>query len=152
MKRITSIITKSLVAILISGGLLAVSAQAQIESGITVTIPFAFSAGGQNNPAGAYHIMLLSDPFLLSIRNVNTGKERVIIVRPEEGRSFASHEGLIFRRYEGHSDLAEVHFSGASTYSEVVSGPVQKHGPRIAETKVGLSGDSAIVRPNYGIK
>ncbi len=152
MKPITSIITKSLVAILISGGLLAVSVQAQGESGITVTIPFAFSAGSQNNPAGAYHFMLLSDPFLLSIRNVTTGKERVIMVRPEESRLFASHEGLIFRRCEGHSYLAEVHFLGASTYSELVSGPVQEHGPSVAKTKVGLSGNSAILKNKYGIK
>ena len=117
MKRITSIIVGSLFAILISGGLLT-TAHAQYDPGIIVNIPFAFSVEGQDIAAGTYRLQLMSSSFLMSIRNVNTGKEQIITVRPEEDRNVVSQGRLIFQLCEGYSYLTEIHVSGTKLFSE----------------------------------
>ncbi|MFZ0273681.1 MAG: hypothetical protein WB524_01480 [Acidobacteriaceae bacterium] len=120
MKRITSLIAKSLVAILIGGGALAGNLQAQSDSGITVSIPFPFTVGTQCIAPGTYRFSLVSDQFLLSVLNVKTGSEEMFRVQPEHQRALESHGHLIFRESEGYRALNEVHFPSADTFSEVI--------------------------------
>lgn len=126
MKRMTSIIVNSLFAILLSGGPFALTAQAQYDAGITVDIPFAFSADGQEIAAGTYQLQLINSNFLMSVRNVNTGNEQMLTVRPETDRSFESHGRLIFEVCNGRRSLAEVHIPGTNLFSETVSGRRRK--------------------------
>lgn len=140
MKRMTSLILKSLSTILVSGGLLA-TAHAQYDPGITVDIPFAFSADGQQIAAGTYQLQLISSNFLLSVRNVNTGNEQFIGVHPEEDRKVTSVGRLIFQVCEGRSYLTQIHIPGGNLFSETVDGPRQKD----AEARTCAKDDSIIV-------
>jgi hypothetical protein len=138
MKRITSIIAKSLFAILISGALLT-PAHAQFDPGITVDIPFAFSVDGQDIAAGTYQLQLVDSNFLMSVRNVITGNEQMITVRPEEARQISAQAGLTFQVCQGHSYLTQIHTPGTNLFSATVTGHKQ------SENKTGTcSKDDAI--------
>lgn len=121
MKRMTSILVESLVAILISVGL-STTAHAQYDPGIIVSIPFAFYANGHEIPAGTYRLRLSDSNFLMSVRNVNTGDEELFPVRPETDRRVASQGRITFQVCEGHSYLTQVHIPGSDLFSETVSG------------------------------
>lgn len=120
MKHIPSIIAQSLFAILLSGSLVT-TAHAQYGPGITVDIPFAFSADSHEVAAGTYRLQLVSDSFLMSFRNVKTGGEQVITVRPEEARQISAQGRLTFQVCEGRSYLTEIHVPGTTLYSETVN-------------------------------
>jgi hypothetical protein len=137
MKRVTSLIAKSLVT-LIGSGALAINLQAQIDT-ITVSIPFPFTMGTQSIAAGTYRFGLVSSPFLLSVLNVKTGHEEVFDVRPERQRGFEPRGRLIFRKSEGYSVLNEVHFPGDDTFSELI----QRHGAKRTEAR-GSSPSNAV--------
>jgi hypothetical protein len=122
MKRMTSVIVKSLFAILISGGPLALAAHAQEDSAITAHVPFAFSIGNQEIAAGTYQLRLTSDRFQMFVRNVLTGKEKIFAVRPERERKVTSRGRLMFQVCDGHIYLAEIHISGTNLFSETVNG------------------------------
>jgi hypothetical protein len=119
MKRITSLIIKSLVAVLIGGGAPASNLQAQSDCAITVRVPFAFTLGRQSLAPGTYRFSQNSGPFLLSVINVKTGNEELFEVRPERQSALESHGHIIFRNSEGSSVLDEVHFPGIETFSKV---------------------------------
>jgi hypothetical protein len=140
MKRMTSLIVKSLSAVLISSGLLA-TAHAQYDPGITVDIPFAFSSDGQEIAAGTYQLQLVSSNFLLSVRNVNTGNEQFIGVHPEEDRKVTSVGRLIFQVCEGHRYLTQIHIPGGNLFSETVDSRRQKD----AEARTCTKDDSVTV-------
>lgn len=121
MKRITSIVAGSLVAILIAGGGFTGSATAQNEPGAIFTVPFAFTADGYSVAAGTYEVDLLSSPFLISIRNVDTGEKQIFTVRPEQQLNVASKGLLVFHRCGQRKDLTEFHIPGTNLYSAAVS-------------------------------
>lgn len=126
MKSMTSIIVRSLFAILISCSPLA-TAFAQYDPGIIVNIPFAFSADGQEIAPGTYQLQLISGSFLMSVRNVNTYEEQFITVRPEQSRRATPEGRLIFQVCDGHSYLTEIHIPGANLFSETVAGRKHKY-------------------------
>ncbi len=117
MKRMSSIIVSSLVSILIMGGTSAVKLHAQGGPGVVFSVPFAFSLDGQNIDAGNYKVNLVSDQFMLSIRNLGTGELRFFRVRPEQLRSIEEHGRLVFGGCGNHRYLAEFHIPGTDTYS-----------------------------------
>lgn len=120
MKRITSIVAGSLFAVLIIGGTFAARVQAQDEPGVTFKVPFAFSADGQNIPAGTYQLNLVSNQFEMSIRNVQTGDVRFLSVHPEQQLTVASRGLLVFHGCGERKDLAEFHIPGTSIYSATI--------------------------------
>lgn len=128
MKRMTSIIVTSLFAILGSSGPLAATASAQYDPGITVEVPFAFSADGHEIAAGTYELQLISSNFLMSVRNVNTGNEQLFPVHPEQDRKVESQGRLIFEVCAGHNYLKEIRVPGTNLFSET-----NEHGKRDAE-------------------
>jgi hypothetical protein len=145
MKRMTSVIVKSLFAILISGGPLALAAHAQDDSAITANVPFAFSVGNQEIAAGTYKLRLTSDPFQMSVRNVHTGYERIFAVRPEVERKFTSQGRLMFQVCDGRIYLAEIHISGTNRFSETVNGGGQGGAQRGADAAACSKENSTVV-------
>lgn len=120
MKRISLLIVRSLMAILIGSGTLVSNLHAQIEDGITASIPFPFTIGTQNLVSGIYRFNLLSSPFLLSVINKKTGVEELFVVHPEQEQKFTSCGRLIFQRCGRRNILSEVHIPGTNTFSELV--------------------------------
>jgi hypothetical protein len=141
MKRINSIIVTSLFAILAGGGPLVSTASAQYDPAITVDIPFAFSADGHDIAAGTYQLQLISNDFLMSVRNVNTGNENLIPVHPDQDRKVESKGRLIFQVCEGHNYLTQIRVPGTNLFSETMNGPKQKD----AEAEACSNGDSTTV-------
>ena len=120
MKRMSSIIVGSLVAVLIVGGTFAAKLHAQSGPGVVFSVPFAFTADGRNIAAGTYELNLVANKFMMSIRNVETGDMQVFSVHPEEQRAIESKARLIFHNCGGHMDLTEFHVPGTNLFSETM--------------------------------
>ncbi|MGC2403982.1 MAG: hypothetical protein WA510_29580 [Acidobacteriaceae bacterium] len=121
MKRMFSITVKPLLAILICSGLSA-TAHAQYDEAITVNVPFAFSADGQEMAEGTYQLQLMSSQYIMLVRNVSTGNKEILRVHPEQDRRVPSQGDLVFQACKGNIYLTEIHSPGASLFSETVSG------------------------------
>lgn len=120
MKHISSIIAGSLVAILMSGAS-AARLQAQIGAAATFSVPFAFSADGQSIAAGTYQLNLVSNDYMMSIRNVETGATRFLSVHPEQQRTIAARGVLVFHVCGERRVLAEFHIPGTDIYSKTIT-------------------------------
>jgi hypothetical protein len=138
MKTLSLSFAKLLFTILLGCGLLAVNVQAQEYHTATVTIPFAFSLNGRNIAPGTYRLRLVSE-WLLSIHNLHGGGEQMFIVRPEQGGQTAGEACLLFDRFEGHTDLAEMYLPGSEAHTEFI-GP---HRAGTTDARVCSSSDSA---------
>ena len=130
MKRIKSLVVKSLVMILI-GGAFAIRLQAQSDLAVTVSIPFPFTVGNQTIAPGTYRFGLQSSPFLLSVIDVKTGDTEMFSVHPEQQTTYEQRGLLVFRKEEGSRILSEVHLPGTEVFSEVLEG----RGKRRTEAK-----------------
>jgi hypothetical protein len=139
MKRISSLIAKSLVTILIGSGTLAINLQAQSDLAMTASIPFPFTVGTQSMAPGTYEFSLVSSQFLVSVRNVKTGHQEMFPVRPGQQLAVEQCGRLKFRNSNARSILSEVHFPGTDRFSEVDQG----HGIGSIEAK-NPSTDSSI--------
>lgn len=112
-------IARALFALLIIGGSLSSSMQAQNDA-VTVTVPFRFAVGTHSNAPGTYHFSLESSQYLLSVTNVKTGDVEMFDVRPERQSKFERRGHLIFRDSSGHNVLHEVHFPHTDTFAELI--------------------------------
>lgn len=130
--KLVSTYTKSILAVVITSGILALGTQTVSAQAITVTAPFAFSAGSQIYPAGTYQFTIQYESSLLSIRNVNGGGEKFFIVRPEVNKPLRPHGGLIFDHSDGSNTLQAVRVPGTDlvaelTQREAVSNKTKNH-------------------------
>src|SRR6202011_74715 len=114
LEKFISTLAKLILGAVAIGGMLALGAQTATAQAITVTTPFAFSAGSQSYPAGTYQFTLLSQ-WSLCIRNVNGGGQRFVAVHPEETGPLGSQASLTFRNSEGHENLQAVYVPGATS-------------------------------------
>lgn len=130
MMRFTSLVAKSLFTLLITGGTFVSNLHAQ-SNAITVRVPFPFTVGTQSIASGTYQFSLQSDHFLLFVLNVKTGDVEMFEVRPEQRHALEQRGRLIFGNSSGRSILNEIHFPGASTFSEVI----QRHDAGRIEAK-----------------
>lgn len=121
MKRITSIMAGALFAVLIAGGGFTTRLSAQNKPAAIFSVPFAFTTDGHDMAAGTYEINLVSDQYLMSIRNVETGEKQIFSVRPEQQNAVAAKGLLVFHRCGQRKDLAEFHLPGSNLYSATVS-------------------------------
>ena len=121
MKRMSSIIVGSLVAVLIVGGTFAAELHAQSGPGVVFSVPFAFTVDGHNVAAGNYELNLVSSEFLMSIRDRKTGKLQVFDVHPDQERSIEERGRLIFESCGDHRYLTEFHIPGTNVYSTAMS-------------------------------
>ena len=131
MKRISSLIAKSLMSILIGCGTLAINLQAQSDLAMTASIPFPFTVGTHSMAPGTYEFSLVSTQFLVSVLNVKTGHQEMFPVSPVQQLAVEQRGGLRFRNSEARSVLSEIHFPGTDRFSEVS----QRHSSGSVKTK-----------------
>jgi len=130
MTRLTSLIAKSLLTLLMVGGTLATNLQAQ-SGAVTVNVPFPFTVDTQTLTPGTYRFSLEFDSFLLSVFDVKASHERLFLVRPALQPAVEQRGHLVFRNSEGYRALNEIHFPGSEMFLEVV----QRHRAARMEAK-----------------
>ncbi len=119
MSRILGTIVRSLLALPLIAGLLAVAPAAHAQTAATtVNVPFAFSANNYDLPAGTYQVNVMSDQFL-AFRNLTTGKVHCLMVRPDWSVDAPSQGRLLFHRYGSHNYLAKVSIAGRGGESDL---------------------------------
>jgi hypothetical protein len=105
--RISTILRSALLASVVATGLIAPTANAQMDTsyGLKVRIPFAFQAGTQQMPAGLYRISFKSNNqmvFQVYLQNSDSGKyvhTNIMATALNGGTTFHSDGRLVFRRY-----------------------------------------------------
>lgn len=118
MRRIASIAYQSLLALLI-GSVATTTLEAQYDPGITVRIPFTFTAGGQTMEAGVYVIEQLSGKYLLTLVDVKTGHRSLLAIHPGQQQTGEVHGQLTFLDCDGRNVLSEVQIPGSGMSSRV---------------------------------
>ncbi|HKP35286.1 MAG TPA: hypothetical protein VJT71_00400 [Pyrinomonadaceae bacterium] len=109
----------TMIALVVLVGSMAVAAQAQNNSRtrMTANIPFEFSAGNKDLPAGQYEISEVnpaSQPAALRLRSKDGSVSVLMQMNAVVGRTRESAK-LIFRRYGSHYFLAQTWADGEST-------------------------------------
>jgi len=121
MKRIRSIFVESIFGILIMSNPFAARLNAQDEPGAVFTVPFAFSVDGQNIAAGDYELKLVSNQYMMSIRNLKTEGLQFFSVHPDQQRAIEAHGRLVFKGCGDHRYLTEFHIPGSNVYSATIT-------------------------------
>jgi hypothetical protein len=122
MNRSTAILSKLLLSLPVAAGPLCAAPVAWAQDSQSVNIPFAFSANNHRMDAGHYQVRLVSDRFLY-LRNANTARSEIMMVRPESGRAIETRGRLVFHRAAGRTYLTQVWIAGTSMHSEAVGRP-----------------------------
>lgn len=115
----------------VAGAISVLCSQSASAQGITVSTP-PFSVEGQHSangayqyPGGTYQFTRVSE-WLLSIRNVNSGKETLFLIRPEVNGPLGVHGGLVFDTSKGARTLQTVYIPGTDMAAELVGGDMMK--------------------------
>ena len=74
-------------------------------------------------PAGSYEVERLSN-CLLSLRNLQTEKTEILMVRAAGGGNLETRGRLVFQRDGSGNYLTQVRIAGKSSYSELIVKPV----------------------------
>ena len=101
--------------IIVFAGVLAINAQAQTK--VIATIPFAFNVGKTTLPAGRYTITVLnpsSDRKILQIRSMNGRSSAVILTTGIIGNT-SEKAKLVFERYGDRYVFAQAQMAGDDT-------------------------------------
>jgi len=101
--------------IIVFAGVLAINAQAQTK--VIATIPFAFNVGKTTLPAGRYTITVLnpsSDRKILQIRSMNGRSSVVIMTRGITGHA-SDNAKLVFEHYGDRYVFAQAQLAGDET-------------------------------------
>jgi len=129
MKRISSLVVKSLIAAVVVTAPAALTLQAQSNLKITATIPFSFIVGTRSITPGSYQFSLMGSPFLLSVLNVKTGHQELFSVHPGSQQAFESNGCLTFQNSNSSSVLTDLHFPGRDALTQV-NGPHDVRAPQ----------------------
>jgi hypothetical protein len=106
--------------------LMSAAAQAQTTH-LKVTVPFEFTAGNVQLPAGAYEVTALG-PWggkTLSVHNVNSNASSVVVSNSCSSEKPAADSRLVFHRYGQRYFLAEVWNQNSLTGSQIKINPRQ---------------------------
>lgn len=90
---------------------LIISAQAQMKTQYRAHVPFDFKVGGQAFQAGDYVLGLTNpstDNRALTIRDINSGKAKIILIMPRENNERLNVSKLVFNRYDDRYYLSEM--------------------------------------------
>ena len=101
--------------IIVFAGVLAINAQAQTK--VIATIPFAFNVGKTTLPAGRYTITVLnpsSDRKILQIRSMNGRSSAVIMTTGITGHT-SDNAKLVFEHYGDRYVFAQAQLAGDDT-------------------------------------
>jgi len=127
MKRnLTGILTMAALLVLIS--VQSTSAQTAARA----AVPFAFTVGQTNMPAGTYTISPVS-PSVIVIRDSNTGKGVFSFVRSERAASTNVRPKLVFNKYGSKYFLSQVSRGFGSDLMQLPTSKLEKE-LRIAST------------------
>jgi hypothetical protein len=125
-------IVSSTVALGMIGSLAGLGAPSASAQSITAAMPFSFCVNSQAYPIGNYRLTLIS-PWLLSIRNLNGGGERLFQVHPDVGTAqgrisgpVRSMDGLTFGTVQGLRELKAVHEDGSDLTFELIGQGIPK--------------------------
>jgi hypothetical protein len=122
MTRRYAIFANLLLSLPVVAGLLGTAPRALAQTKMTAVVPFAFSIGDHHLTAGSYSVEPLSDCFL-AVRNNQTSRTVVLMVRKEGGRGLASTRRLVFQREERGMYLTQAWFGGSQEHLEAVAKP-----------------------------
>jgi hypothetical protein len=118
-KKFKAICARAIVVAATTSGILALGTQAASAQAMTVTVPFAFSAGDQHFPVGTYQFTFLSD-WSLSIRNVKEGSENFFTINPKENGSHAPRPRVVFRNSGGQKNLEALYLPASNKGAELL--------------------------------
>jgi hypothetical protein len=96
------------------------------------TVPFAFTVGRSEMPAGTYTISHIS-PAVIAVRDSNTGKSVLTLVRPESAGKDATPK-LLFNKYGNKYFLSQVSSGFGSSPLQLPTSQLEKE-LRIAVTR-----------------
>lgn len=112
------------------------------QSVTTATVPFAFTVGRSEMPAGTYIISPVSQS-VIAIRDRNTGKGVFSFVRPEWGGNSDSTPKLVFNKYGSRYFLSQVRRGFGSDVMRLPTSKLERE-LRIASTR-DVSEQNAVV-------
>jgi hypothetical protein len=121
MTRRTDILARFALGLTLSAGL-AASASAQSVPRTRANIPFAFSANKQPMAPGTYSVEI-TQSHIISMRNLNTGKTEMLMVRPDQFTPNNGDSRLVFHREAGQIYLTQVWIQGRDLHSNLISHP-----------------------------
>jgi hypothetical protein len=106
-------------------GFLTIAAHAQTSGApkVIANVPFAFTAGDTNLPAGKYTITVLnpsSDRKVLQIRSAN-GRNRAMIMTNGAKDNAADHAKIVFHRYGNRYFFAEAIMGDSTSLAALTS-------------------------------
>ncbi len=92
-----------LLLIVLAAGLISAATQASAQTGVRVQIPFAFSAGEQQFPAGEYRIEIQpGNTHVLTLKDAETGKlKAILLVQNTYPDERMNHSSLLFHVNDG---------------------------------------------------
>lgn len=105
-------------------------------------VPFPFTVGQTEMPAGTYIISPVSQS-AIAIRDTNTAKTVVSLVRPEQASASDATPKLVFRKYGSKYFLSQVSRGFGSAAMQLPTSKLEKE-VRIASTR-GVSVEKAVV-------
>jgi hypothetical protein len=112
--------------------------QAQTGNTQTARIPFAFSAGSENFPAGLYSVTRVnpqSDKAALMITSEDGRLSKIVLTMPVQAASAETKARLIFSRYEDRYFLSEVWTPANSNGLELPKSRSERTLARLAREK-----------------
>jgi hypothetical protein len=134
--RINTILRSALLAGVVATGLIAPTANAQMDTryGLNVRIPFAFQAGSQQMPAGLYRIsfnqnsLMIFHLYLQKSDSVDSGTyaHTNVLATASNGETFHNYGRLVFRRYGDQYFLHEVWQADSTDGVTCITSPEEK--------------------------
>ena len=104
-------------------GLVGGVASAQVANKATFQVPFSFTVGGKEMPAGKYEWQVLgSGVGAVTIRNADTGQTTLVKAMTRLADPGGSEPQIVFDKVENVRYLSEVHFPGIDGF-EIAGAP-----------------------------
>ena len=97
------------------------------------TVPFAFTIGRSEMPAGTYTIRHIS-PSVIAVRDSDTGKSVLTLVRPESAGKSSGNPKLLFNKYGNKYFLSQVSPGFGSSPMQLPTSQLERE-LRIAATR-----------------
>jgi hypothetical protein len=112
------------------------------QTATKATVPFAFTVGQTEMPAGTYTISPVSQSAIM-IRDSNTAKAVLSLVRSEQANSSDGTSKLVFQKYGNKYFLSQVSRGFGRAVMQLPTSKLEKE-MRIASTR-GVSEQNAVV-------
>ena len=122
-----------------------VSAQAEENRLLTVTVPFAFTVANTNLPAGTYTLYSQSPQNLVRLQSADFRKSAYFHVVRVTGGEISNNPKLVFRRIGGQAFLAQVWEGKSGLHRDPATGSLARE-----LAKAGNRGEETMVAEGSG--